>query len=219
MSETSSENDVGLEEAENLKIGARLRAVRKGSGITLEQLAQATNLSRAFLSRVENDTALPRLPTLLAICKALALPVGSLFTAAEESLVRAGEGLPIVPVAGGEVMEWLVTPSSEPNVQLLRASYPPGGGSGEDLHELDAEVEVVHVQRGRLAIRFATGDVELNTGDTLTFRAKEPHGWWNPDTEVTADVLWVIAPAPWGLRRRAAAAEASQTELASIQGA
>ena len=218
MDETLGDGHLELD-AEDLKIGARLRAARKGSALTLEQLAQATNLSRAFLSRVENDTALPRLPTLIAICRALALPVGSLFAAAEESLVRAGEGLPIVPVAGGEVVEWLVTPSSESNVQLLRASYPPGGGSGEDLHELDAEVEVVHIQRGRLIISFATGDMELTEGDTLTFRAKEPHGWRNPDPHTTADVLWVIAPAPWGLRRRAAAAETLQTDLASIPGA
>ncbi|MFB8369630.1 helix-turn-helix domain-containing protein [Pseudarthrobacter sp. NPDC055928] len=219
MDETMGYGHLEPDEVENLKIGARLRAARKGSGLTLEQLAQATNLSRAFLSRVENDTALPRLPTLIAICKALALPVGSLFTAAEESLVRADDVLPLVPVAGGEVVEWLLTPSSEAIVQLIRASYPPGGGSGGELHEIDAEVEVAHVQRGRLVVSFATGEVELKEGDTLTFRAREPHGWRNPDPRTTTDVLWVIAPAPWGLRRRAAEAEATQSELAAIQGA
>jgi hypothetical protein len=45
--------------------------------------------------------------------------------------------------------------------------------------------------------------VELKAGDTLTFRAREPHGWRNPDARTTAEVLWIITPAPWGLRRRA----------------
>jgi len=184
------------------QIGARLRAARTASGLTLEQLAQATDLSKGFLSRLENDATSLRLPTLLAICKALALPVGSLFEVAEQSVIRSDEGLPLVPVAGDEVVEWLLTPSAEPNVQLLRASYPPGAGAGEELHTLDAEVEVAHVQQGRLVVSFSTGDVELAAGDTLTFRAREPHSWHNPDKDTTAEVLWVIAPAPWGLRRR-----------------
>ncbi|MGO4586821.1 helix-turn-helix domain-containing protein [Arthrobacter sp. 2RAF6] len=198
MIDDNFESDI----ADGAKIGARLRAVRKASGLTLEQLAQATKLSRGFLSRLENDSTSLRLTTLIAICRALALPIGSLFEAAEESLIRGDEALPLVPVAGGEVVEWLLTPSTESNVQLIRASYPPGAGAGDELHELDAEVEVVHVQTGRLIMTFSTGEVELKAGDTLTFRAREPHGWRNPDESVTAEVLWVIAPAPWGLRRR-----------------
>jgi transcriptional regulator with XRE-family HTH domain len=185
------------------QIGARLRAARTAGGITLEQLAQATNLSKGFLSRLEHDSTSPSLPTLIAICNALALPIGSLFEEAEENLIRADEALPLVPIAGGEVVEWLVTPSTESSVQLIRAKYPPGTGAGTELHTLDAEVEVAHVQHGRLIVTFATGDVELKAGDTLTFRAREPHGWRNPDSRTTAEVLWVITPAPWGLRRRA----------------
>lgn len=197
-------NDVesATEQQDGTQIGARLRAARTASGLTLEQLAQATNLSKGFLSRLENDATSLRLPTLIAICNALAVPVGSLFEVAEQSIIRSHEALPLVPVAGSEVVEWLLTPSAESNVQLLRASYPPGGGTGDELHTLDAEVEVAHVQSGRLVVSFSTGDVELAAGDTLTFRAREPHGWHNPDENTTADVLWVIAPAPWGLRRR-----------------
>lgn len=186
------------------QIGARLRAARTAGGITLEQLAQATNLTKGFLSRLEHDSTSPRLPTLIAICNALALPIGSLFEEAEESLIRAEDALPLVPIEGGEVVEWLVTPSTESSLQLIRAKYPPGTGADTELHTLDAEVEVAHVQQGRLIVTFATGDVELKAGDTLTFRAREPHGWRNPDPRMTADVLWVITPAPWGLRRRAA---------------
>lgn len=200
---TDEQAEPGAEESP--QIGARLKAARVASGLTLDQLARATGLSKSFLSRLEHDGTSPRLPTLLTICKALALPVGSLFEAAEENIVRSDDVLPLVPVAGGDVVEWLLTPSTEASVQLIKASYPPGTGAGTELHTLDAEVEVAHVQRGRLVVSFSTGEVELTQGDTLTFRAREPHGWHNPDTEATAEVLWVIAPAPWGLRRRAAA--------------
>lgn len=201
-------NEQGEPRTEEIpQIGARLKAARVASGLTLDQLAQATGLSKSFLSRLEHDGTSPRLPTLVTICKALALPVGSLFEAAEENIVRAEDVLPLVPVAGGDVVEWLLTPSTEASVQLIRASYPPGTGAGTELHTLDAEVEVAHVQQGRLVVSFSTGEVELKKGDTLTFRAREPHGWHNPDEDLTAEVLWVIAPAPWGLRRRAAAAE------------
>lgn len=193
------------------KIGARLRAARSASGLTLEQLAQATNLTKGFLSRLEHDSTSPSLATLIAICNALALPIGSLFEAAEENLIRAGEAFPLVPIAGGDVVEWLVTPSSESSVQVIKAKYPPGTGGGTELHTLDAEVEVAHVQQGRLIVSFATGDVELAAGDSLTFRAREPHSWHNPDSRAIAEVLWVISPAPWGLRRRASAIDPPAT--------
>lgn len=198
-------DEAGPRDGRGPQIGARLKAARLAGGITLDQLAQATDLSKGFLSRLEHDAASPRLATLVALCNALALPIGSLFEPAEEKLVRARDGLPLVPIAGGDVVEWLLTPSTESNVQLIRAAYPPGAGAGTELHTLDAEAEVAHVQKGRLVVSFATGDVELEAGDTLTFRAREPHGWFNPDPRETAEVLWIITPAPWGLRRRAAA--------------
>ena len=112
MHAKSTDDQQELEEAAP-KIGSRLRAARMASGFTLEQLARATNLSKGFLSRLEHDATSPRLPTLVAICNALKLPVGSLFEEAEESLVRADEVLPLVPIAGGVVLQWLLTPSAE----------------------------------------------------------------------------------------------------------
>ena len=206
MHGTIDENEP--KESKGPQIGARLRAARTASGITLEQLAQATDLSKGFLSRLEHDSTSPSLVTLIAICNALALPVGSLFEVAEENLIRAEDSLPLVPIAGGEVVEWLVTPSTESSVQLIKAKYPPGTGGGTELHTLDAEVEVAHVQQGRLIVSFATGDIELGAGDSLTFRAREPHSWRNPDAHAIAEVLWVITPAPWGLRRRAIVTDA-----------
>jgi len=45
---------------ERLRIGARLRAGRQAQGMTMEQLAEATGLTKGFISRVERDVTSPR---------------------------------------------------------------------------------------------------------------------------------------------------------------
>ena len=45
-------------ESATLEIGARINALRKSRGLSLAQLAKATGLSEATLSRIENEQSL-----------------------------------------------------------------------------------------------------------------------------------------------------------------
>ncbi|MFC7766001.1 helix-turn-helix domain-containing protein [Leucobacter soli] len=54
-----------------IPIGAKLRASRQAQGLTLEQLATASGLTRGFISRVERDETVPSVPTLVQLCQAL----------------------------------------------------------------------------------------------------------------------------------------------------
>jgi Helix-turn-helix domain len=42
-----------------IRLGARLRASRKAQGLTIQQVAAATNLTKGFVSRVERDETSP----------------------------------------------------------------------------------------------------------------------------------------------------------------
>ncbi|WP_141211543.1 helix-turn-helix domain-containing protein, partial [Brucella grignonensis] len=60
------------------RIGAILRVRREEQRMTLSQLAELTNLSRGFLSQVENDKASPSLSSLVQIGRALQADVRDL---------------------------------------------------------------------------------------------------------------------------------------------
>jgi transcriptional regulator with XRE-family HTH domain len=179
----------------DIRIGSKIRASRRRRGLSLEQVAEASGISKGFISQVERDLTSISVASLVAICDALGLSIGSLFEAARRDLIRHADRPPIN--FGGEGMtEFLLTPSSQRYVQVIESEIGPGGGSGDEPYSLNGEAEFVHVIEGRLEI-VVRGDIYvLEAGDSLTFSARDPHSWRNPSTE-RALVLWVLTPSPW----------------------
>lgn len=61
------------------RVGARVCALRKQKRLTQERLAEAADLSPAYLARIEAGTREPTLRTLVAIADALDAPLTLLF--------------------------------------------------------------------------------------------------------------------------------------------
>ncbi|SKQ92159.1 XRE family transcriptional regulator [Mycobacteroides abscessus subsp. massiliense] len=177
-------------------IGARLRAARQRQGLTLENIAAATQLTKGFISRIERDETSPSVATLLTICDVLSLPVGTLFESPHVGLVRKADA-PSILLVGQGADEQLLTPRAQGKVQVVRSEIAPGGSGGPDLYTLNCEVEVLHVLVGSIEIALSDRRYLLRKGDTITFAGREPHSWLNPDPQRRAEVIWVISPAPW----------------------
>lgn len=174
-----------------VEVGARLRAARKRSGLTLEQLAQATGLSKGYISRVERDQSSPTVHAVAAMCDTLGIAVGELFRSARTEFVRLSDA-PRVSFGGRGIREWQVSPRAERRLQLLRAEIEPGAASGEEFYGVECEVELVHLMEGRLDLSFPGTEYELLPGDTVSFPGSEPHSWHNPGGD-TAIALFVLA--------------------------
>lgn len=178
-----------------VKIGARLRAARQAKSLTLEDVAVATGMSQGFVSRLERDQVSPSVASLVTLCSVVGLKVGQLFETPQSQIVRAGKGSPIN--FGGEgAEEQLLTPGTQSHVEVIHSVIDPGGNAGDALYALDCEVEFVYVIRGTL--RFTLGEQieDLDAGDSMTFRGRDPHRWENASSTETCEVLWVMAPAP-----------------------
>jgi transcriptional regulator with XRE-family HTH domain len=178
-----------------VRIGAKLRATRRAQGLTIDRLAEATGLTKGFLSRVERDATSPSVTTLVTICQVLSLPVGALFEDPEHEVIPLAEA-PLINMGGSGAVERLLTPRSESRIQILRSSLAPGSSGGSQLYTINCDVESVHVIRGRITVRFASAAVDLDEGDTFTFSGRDPHTWTNPSDEA-AEVVWTIVPAAW----------------------
>jgi len=81
-------------------IAQRVREYRNHLGLTVEQLAERSGISKGMLSKIENAQASPSLGTLVKLAGAIAVPLTSLFRGLEEEhdalLVRSGQGVEIV---------------------------------------------------------------------------------------------------------------------------
>lgn len=176
-------------------IGSRLRAARQAQYLTIEDVAEATGLTKGFLSRVERDLTSPSVASLITLCDVLSISVGSLFEAPEVRYIPAGAG-PRINFGGTGAVERLISPRGEARVQVMRSVVAPGGHGGGQLYAVAAEVEVLHVVSGRVAVRFSDRDWVLAPGDTVTFGGREPHSW-RAEGDEGAELIWVLAPAAW----------------------
>ncbi len=66
-------------------IGARIKSLRRGRGLTQEKVAERTGLSVNYLSRIERGLENPTLDTLLGLAKALKVDPLDLFTFEHEA--------------------------------------------------------------------------------------------------------------------------------------
>lgn len=175
-------------------IGPRLRAARMERGLSLSELAGASELTKGFLSQVERDLVSPSVGSLLRVTEALGIGVGELFGEGPPPLVRAAERAPI-EFGGERVDEYRLTPAGETRLLVIQSDIGPGGGSGEDPYALASDAEFVHVLGGAVDVEVAGEVFRLAAGDSLTFDAGRLHRWGNASPTHPARVLWVLAPA------------------------
>src|SRR5437762_11975779 len=112
-----------------MHLGKKIRDLRFRRGLTVQQLAELSGLSKGFISQVENDRTSPSLATLRDLARALDTTVAYLVVEDEQGphIVR-GRERPIVPSQSLSRIEVL---SAQPrrNLELLIIELPPGGSA------------------------------------------------------------------------------------------
>lgn len=169
--------------------GPRLRAIRLARGLTLAEVAREADVTKGFLSLLERGRCRVSVPTLLRICQAMEISIGSLFEYPAETIVRGGTPL---QMGGVDINEYLLTPENEQLIQVMRTVLKPGGGS-DGAYSLAATTIFAIVVRGRLALTVDSLPRPLNAGESTTFSAALLHEWSN-QTDSETEVIWVIAP-------------------------
>lgn len=171
-------------------IGARLRNHRLRQHMTIEQVAEASGLTKGFISRVERDQTSPSVATLVTLCAVLRVEVGTLFEEPETTLVTLDDA-PSIDLGGTGMLEQLVSARNLAKVQVVRGEVEPGGHGEAEMYTVECETEIMHVVSGEFTLVSASGEHVLKAGDTLTFPGSEPHTWQNHGSE-KAVILWVL---------------------------
>jgi len=176
-------------------LGDRLRHAREARRLTLEDVAEAAQLTKGYISKVERNQAKPSVAVLLRICETLGLSIGDLFDPqAGQDLIRLSDRQPI-NFGGAGLVEALLTPTHERRLQVIHSSIEPGGGSGQELYSLPSDVEFAYVVAGRVRLTVGSRKVVLHAGDAMTFSPSEAHSFENDDDKKPAEIVWVFSPA------------------------
>jgi transcriptional regulator with XRE-family HTH domain len=176
------------------RIGAQLRAARLASRRSIAEVAEQSGLTKGFLSKLERDLTSVSVASLIRLCDALGISVGSLFQAAKGEVVRKGE-YPPINFGGNGVREYLLTPAGEKRVQAILSEIEPGGGSGDEPYSLPTDVEFAFVLAGQMRIVVAGETLTLDAGDAFTFQSSAAHTFEVPPSAGPSQVLWIFSPA------------------------
>jgi transcriptional regulator with XRE-family HTH domain len=166
-----------------IAIGREVRARRKQLGLTVAELASATNISLGMLSKIENGNTSPSLTTLQALSRALGVPLTAFLRRFEEErsavFVKAGEGLDVerrgtraghqytllghigANTSGVVVEPYLITLTDESDVF---PTFQHGG------------LEFLYMLEGEVTYRHGNNLFPMTPGDSLFFDADAPHG-------------------------------------------
>jgi transcriptional regulator with XRE-family HTH domain len=155
------------------RLGARLRRLRRERGLSLGEVAKATDISQSFLSHVENgksDITFMRLERLVALYGASLADVAAPHPA-NDQVVRAAEQEALA-FSDAHITIYLLAPDTKRSMMPVLSVYEPTGGSVEPFRtESD---EFIHVIRGAVEIAFEDGEmITLAKGDSVYLI--EPH--------------------------------------------
>jgi transcriptional regulator with XRE-family HTH domain len=181
---------------ETPKVGARVRSLRRERGLTIEQLAAATGLTKGFISQLERDRTAPSLSSIARICDALGVRLSNIFEPdPAPALVRRHERPKIDSHRPSE--NHLLSSRDEERFQAIESEVAPGAGAGDELHSLPGEMEFVYVLAGSLEMRVGDETHLLEQGDAFTYPLSKPHTWRNASDTKPLRVLWVSVPNPY----------------------
>jgi transcriptional regulator with XRE-family HTH domain len=171
------------------RAGPRLRSIRQSRGLSLADVAERAGVTKGFLSLAERGLTRVSVPTLLSICSALDVTIGALFDYPDDTVVGAGT---VLQMGGIDLREFLLTPSDQQHLQVMRTVIAPGGGSG-GTYRLESDAVFAYVLRGALQVTVDGEERMVRAGESTTYPARSEHGWRNADGGET-EVLFAFAP-------------------------
>lgn len=180
--------------AENVSVGADIRALRKGRGMTLEGLADELGKSVGFLSQVERGISTASIADLRALADLFDIPL-SFFLAPQASvpeesgLIQRASDRRMIGEEG-DLIEELLSPDLSGSFEMLRSSFAPHSRS-EGVVSRPTE-ESGFVLSGVFDLCINGTWHHLKTGDSFRFKDAEMQ-WSNPSDEICV-IIWVIAP-------------------------
>lgn len=163
-------------------LGATIRELRLGLGLTIAQVSEQAGISRGMLSKIENAQTSTGLDVLNRIAQALGVSLSGLFRnydvpAGGAQLVKKGAGMEVVR-KGTKIGHTYHLLEYD---QGPRKAFEPFLITMDDASERfptfeHPGTEFIHMLKGVIEYRHGQQTYVLHPGDTLTFEADIPHG-------------------------------------------
>ncbi|MDD3946855.1 MAG: helix-turn-helix domain-containing protein [Clostridia bacterium] len=176
-----------------MDIGSRMKSLRLQRGLTQEELASRCELTKGYISQLENDIASPSIATLIDILNVLGTTPQSFFTEKnqKEKIVFTKKDFFESDCGDGKTI-WLIPNSQKNEMEPTILILPPDGES-YIRYPFEGE-EFGYVLEGKIEIITADGvSQQAKKGDAFYIDGGNEHKIKNSGG-ANAKIIWVATP-------------------------
>lgn len=174
-----------------MDVGQRIRQLRMLNGLTQEELASRCELTKGFLSQLENNLATPSLPTLMDIVEALGTDMSTFFKETDETQICFDRDDFFVDEREGYTINWIVPNAQKNTMEPIIVEIAPGSCS-QVMQPHEGE-EFCYVLNGKVTLVMGDREYEVRKGNTFYINGEREHYLRN-DSAHAAQVLWICSP-------------------------
>lgn len=167
-------------EASTLKIGEKLKTIRATRGLSLDDAAALTGVSKPMLGQIERGQSVPTVTTLWKIATGLKTPLSAFLEEPQaEYAIATPDSAHIILGDGGKMRAYpMFAYDPVRSVETFYIEFVPGCRHASDKHN-DGVEEHIFVLSGTLRLVLGEKTVDAAAKQAVRFRADIPHGYQN----------------------------------------
>ncbi len=177
---------IGLDEQDSM-LAQRVGELRRKYNLSLQQLAEASDLSVGTLSQVERGMSQPSLRTVRKLANAFGVPTAYFFDATGENevsdgiVIRSGQGAKMAFGTADMQVNLLTRPDLD-GLQVMLVHLQPGAMSGAHFYE-HSGLDAGYILSGTMNLEVEDRIYVLTAGDSFSFDSERPHRFENRGTK------------------------------------
>lgn len=174
-----------------MELGKKIKRMRNQKGLTQEELADRCELTKGYISQLENDLNSPSIATLTDILVALGSSLSEFFQEETEEKVVFSKEEFIEKDSEGILWHWLIPNAQKNMLEPVLVELMEGVSTARDIpHEGE---EFGYVLEGKIEIVLGGKRYHCKKGEAFYYSASKPHSIVNKH-KGKAKFLWVSTP-------------------------
>ena len=174
-----------------MDIGNKLKELRVLKGLTQEELADRSELSKGFISQLERNLTSPSITTLMDILQCLGTSIGEFFNEAPDEQIVFGKQDYFVKedTEYKNEIKWIIPNAQKNTIEPIYLTLQAGGSTCPDTpHEGE---EFGYVLQGAVSIHLGNKSYKAKKGESFYYTADKTHFL---SSKNGATLIWVSSP-------------------------
>lgn len=174
-----------------MELGKKIRQMRNQKNLTQEELADRCELTKGYISQLENDLNSPSIATLTDILAALGSNLSEFFREEAEEKIVFSKNEFIEKDSDGVLLHWLIPNAQKNMMEPVLVELSEETETPTDMpHEGE---EFGYVLEGKIAVVLGNIHHICKKGEVFYYSAEKPHSILNKG-KGKAKFLWISTP-------------------------